>query len=86
MCVWRGGGRRKVNGFMAAAIIRLDENQFILHRAEGMLGNDLKQVFQSSEDIVQSDVSVPLNVCRHISVLSMKVTSLRLSRLPVNYY
>lgn len=51
-----------------------------------MLGNDLTQVFQSSEDIVQSDVSVPLNVCRHISVLSMKVTSLRLSRLPVNYY
>lgn len=41
---WGGVGwakrkeRRKVNGFMAAVIIRLDENHFISRRAEGMLG------------------------------------------------
>lgn len=70
-------------------IIRRDENHFISlisRGAEGMLGNDLKQVFQSSEAVMQSDVSVPLNVCRHISVLNMKETSLWLSRLHVNYY
>lgn len=78
--------RRKVNGFMAAVIIRLDENHFISRRAEGMLGNDLKQVFQASEAMMQSDVPVSLNVCRRISVLNMKGTSLWLRRVYVNYY
>lgn len=86
-----GGGqerkeRRKVNGCTAAAIIRRDENRFISHRAEGMLGNDLRQVSQASEAIMQPDVSVPLNICRHISVSDMKGTSLWLRRFCVNHY
>lgn len=35
----------KANGFMVTVIIRLAENHIISHRAEGMLGNGMKQVF-----------------------------------------
>lgn len=42
---WKRKERSKANGFMVTVIIRLAENHFISHRAEGMLGNGLKRVF-----------------------------------------
>lgn len=83
---WMGAKRKerhKVNGYTVAAIIRRDENRFISHRAEGMLGNDLKQ---ASEAVMRPDVSVLLNVCRHISISNMKGTCLWLRRFCVNCY
>lgn len=55
----------------------------VLHRAERMLGGDVKQIFLAA---MQSDVSVSLNVCRNNSVLNMKRTSLWLRSLYWNYY
>ncbi len=78
--------RRKANGFMVTVIIRLAENHFISHRAEGMLGNGFKQVFQCSEALEHSEVSVSVCVCRHVAVLNMKGASGGLDGLHVIYY
>lgn len=63
--------RSKANGFVATVIIRLAENHFISHGAEGMLGNGKEAGFQCSEAMMQTDVSVSVYACWHMSALNI---------------